>query len=90
MEDLSLSDAKHPTRIWNDNRNCVDWSSGMIPKAVRHVNIRDSAVRDSVRNCEIDIKHIDGHLNPADLFTKEMRDVSHFLRLRDLVVRSRH
>ena len=30
--------------------------------------------------------HIPGVLNPADLFTKEMRDVAHFLQLRSAIM----
>ena len=73
MQDILLPDATKSTNIWNDNRNCVDWALGTIQKAVRHVNIRDAAIRDSIRTKEITITHIDGKLNPADLFTKEMR-----------------
>ena len=89
MGDLHLHDAHKCTSVWNDNRNCVDWACGLIPKAVRHVNIRDAAVRDSVRAREIQVKHIIGKLNPADLFTKEIRDNLHFRTLRDLVVQAR-
>jgi len=43
-------------------------------------------VRDSRRDGNILIEHIDGKANPADLFTKEINDVQHFLWLRELVV----
>ena len=88
MGDIHLHDAHKCTRDWNDNRNCVDWACGIIPKAVCHVNIRDAYVRSSVWDCEIQVKHIIGKLNPADLFTKEIRDNLHFRTLRDLVVQA--
>ena len=67
----------------------MDWGTGLIPKVIRHVNIQDSAVRDSIGLNEIKLQHIDGKLNPTDLFTKEIRDISHFLTLRNLVVCAR-
>jgi hypothetical protein len=32
------------------------------------------------------VNHIDGKTNLADLFTKEMKDVGHFVTLRDLMM----
>jgi hypothetical protein len=32
------------------------------------------------------VTHIPGHNNLADIFTKEMRDVSHFVNIRDTLV----
>jgi hypothetical protein len=34
--------------------------------------------------------HIPGALNPADLFTKEMRDKEHFLQLRGAIMSDLH
>ena len=35
------------------------------------------------------IKHIDGKLNVADLFTKEMKDTAHYLEMVDMVTSPR-
>ena len=35
---------------------------------------------------DIEISHIPGVLNPADLLTKEHRDAGHFCTLRDLIL----
>jgi hypothetical protein len=36
-----------------------------------------------VQNKAINVQHISGKINPADIFTKEMRDGTHFRRLWD-------
>ena len=50
---------------------------------MKHINLRDNAIRESVHLGELSISHIAGSLNCADIFTKELKDVSHFCRLRD-------
>ena len=35
------------------------------------------------------MKHIDGKLNVADLFTKEMKDTEHYLEMADMVTSPR-
>ena len=52
------------------------------------LQIRENAVRESVANNFIKIAHIKGTINLADLFTKEDRDVSHFLSVRDQLLTS--
>jgi hypothetical protein len=36
-----------------------------------------------VQNKTINIQHVSGKINPADIFTKEMRDGAHFRHLQD-------
>ena len=36
----------------------------------------------------LDVRHVPGKLNPADIFTKEMKDGAHFRRLRDAFMSS--
>jgi deoxyuridine 5'-triphosphate nucleotidohydrolase len=75
-----------PTYIYNDNAACVQWSKNMTTKGLRHVQIRENAVRESVQNNFIEVKHIPGRLNLSDMFTKEDKDSSHFITIRDLVL----
>jgi hypothetical protein len=46
--------------------------------------MRENRVRENVVSKFVSICHIDGKLNFADIFTKEIRDVAHFVELRDL------
>ena len=55
----------------------------MTLKAMRHIELRENSVREWVQDKSIKILHVEGKNNVSDIFTKEMRDVTHFCRLRD-------
>lgn len=81
-EDLGLPEVASPTPLWNDNRGTVDWSLGCsVSKKLRHLNIRELAVRGAEAAGTINISHIDGKINVADLLTKEMKDDAQFQQL---------
>ena len=82
-DDMHLPDAVGPTRLHNDNQGTVDWSKGTSTMGMRHINLKDCAVRDSIPAKEVDVCHIPGDVNPSDIFTKEMRDATHFRTLRE-------
>jgi hypothetical protein len=84
FEDLKATHLSGPTpMMFADNAGGIAWAhSEAITKKMRHVNIREVAVRDSIRLGEIKLSHIPGDLNPSDLFTKEMKDKNHFFDLR--------
>jgi len=86
LEDLHLLDSSSPTPVYNDNRGAVDWSNTSSTKAMRHVNIRDNAVREARLFNEISVLHVPGACNPADLFTKEFKSDSTFRALRNLLL----
>ena len=77
------SDIARPTKVFNDNSACVLWSGNMTLKAVRHIELRENSVREWVQDKSISVSHVAGKDNVSDIFTKEMRDVAHFCRLRD-------
>ena len=56
---------------------------------MKHVSLRDCAVRESVVHKELTIQHVAGKRNPADLFTKELRDGAHFRKLRNSFMTTR-
>jgi hypothetical protein len=70
--------------IFNDNKACVQWSKNATTKGLRHIQMRENQVRENVMSKFVSIQHIDGKLNLADIFTKEMKDVAHYVELRDL------
>jgi hypothetical protein len=79
LQDLGQPDGFKPTPLWNDNRGCVDWAKGCtVSRKLRHINMRDLSVRLAHQLGHIDVRHIAGKRNIADLFTKEMKDVAHF------------
>jgi hypothetical protein len=75
--------------IFNDNRTCVNWSKRTTTKGLRHIQMKENRVWENILNDFVRICHIDGKINLADLFTKEMKDVSHFVELRNLMMCSR-
>jgi hypothetical protein len=84
LSDLKLLDASLPTKVFNDNRGCIDWSNSFSTKGMRHVNIRENAVREARALGEVSIHHIPGASNPAYLFTKEYKSDSTVWSLRNL------
>ena len=78
----------HPTTVYNDNMACVCWSKSTTPKGLRHVQMRENAIRESIASDFASIKHIEGKINLADLFTKEDKDVNHFVTVRNHIMGS--
>jgi hypothetical protein len=70
--------------IYNDNRACVQWSKKATTKGLHHIQMRENRIRENIASNFVSIQHIDGKINLADIFTKEMKDTSHFGELRDL------
>jgi hypothetical protein len=51
--------------------------------------MRENRVRENVISNLLMIRHINGAVNLADLFTKEMKDVARFVEIRDLFMQPR-
>ena len=77
---------KDPIKVYNDNMACVCWSKATTTKGLRHITIRENAIRESVDSKFITVMHVAGVKNVADIFTKEMKDIALFIALRDLIV----
>eukprot|EP00957_Ditylum_brightwellii_P094434 7190833-Ditylum_brightwellii.AAC.2 len=75
-----------PTLIYNNNSACVCWAHSPTTKILRHIQIRENAVREAVQDKQVKIKHIACKFNLADMFTKENKDISHFLQLQDMLL----
>lgn len=90
IKDLNLSKllSPGPTPIYNDNMACVQWCHNKSNRNMRHIQIRENLVRESIQNGTVSVTHITGKLNPADLFTKEMKDTTHFIQIRNFLLSS--
>ena len=86
--DLNIHSFLYPHKIpiYNDNAACIKWAHNMTTKGLRYIQIRENAVREAITNGIITLKHIAGIINIADLFTKEDRNTSHFVSIRDILV----
>ena len=80
-KDIGLTDDFAPTQIHNDNQGCVDWCKTTTTSGMKHLDLRGNAVHESVHFGELSIHHIPGTINSADIFTKELKDASHFCLL---------
>ena len=90
LQDLGLPDGTDPTPIYNDNKGCVDWTQGCsVSRNLRHVNLRNMAVRMAIRNQEVKVFHIPGKKNIADILTKEHKDVEHFCAMMQTITSPR-
>jgi hypothetical protein len=72
--------------IYNDNKACVSWLKSCTTKGLRHIQMRENRVWESIQNNFVTICHVNGKTNLADIFTKEMRDTAHFVELWDLML----
>ena len=90
FEDLDETHIAQATPfLYCDNQGSVTWvHSESVSRNMRQFNIRQCAIRDAVKHDEVHPVHIPGALNPADLFTKEMRDVGHYQSLRSALMSS--
>jgi len=88
LEFLGVKDVFMPsvTTVYNDNMACVNWSKCTTTKGLRHIQMKENRVRESILSNFVQVKHIDGKINLADIFTKEMKDIGHFVALRDLIM----
>jgi hypothetical protein len=75
--------------VYNDNQACVNWSKRCTTKGIRHIQMKEYHIRENIANNFVMISHVDGRVNMADIFAKEMKDTGHFVELRDLMMCSR-
>jgi hypothetical protein len=68
--------------LWNDNHGTIDRTKGVsVSKKLRHINMRELAVRLYQKLGYISVMHIEGKKNVADIFTKEIKEAAHFRRM---------
>ena len=55
----------------------------MTPKGIKHLNVRSNIVRECPQSKDVDVDKITGIINTSNIFTKEMKENTHFRNLRD-------
>ena len=89
FEDLHLAHLLPSTfLIYNDNEASVKWTANMTSKGLRHIQMRENSTREQQLNGFCTVKHIPGDNNLSDMFTKEDKNINHFISIRDAVVKS--
>ena len=83
LQDLGLEKLfiKDKIPIYNDNMACVQWSKNKTSKGLRHVQIKENGVRENKHL--VDIQHCEGKTNLSDLMTKEDKNATHYISIRD-------
>jgi hypothetical protein len=76
FEFLHIKDIFIPgsTTVYNDNCVCVLWSKCSTTKGLHHIQMHENMVRENIVSNFVTICHVNGKLNLADIFTKEMKD----------------
>ena len=95
LEDLGSPEPQQPTKLeapilFADKKGGVDWAhSSAITNRLRYMNIREVAIRDAITAGEVQLGHIPGAINQSDVFTKEHKDMQHYIRLRGSIMSPR-
>ena len=55
----------------------------MTAKQVCHLELCEKSVWEWIQDKTVSVVHVAGKINPADIFTKEMKDETHFCHLYD-------
>jgi hypothetical protein len=74
--------------IYNDNQVFVQWFKQSTTKGLRHIHMWESQVRENVESHFVTIQRVDGKIYFADIFTKDMKDMSYLWFARSLHVSS--
>jgi len=79
-------DLSKPLRIYTDSESCIGISKNPVNhKRNKHIQLKYHYVRQAVQDNELHLIHIPAVDNPADIFTKVLRTVKQFVKLRDLI-----
>ena len=60
----------------------------MTSKGLRHIQMRENSTREQQLLGFCSVKHLPGDNNLSDMFTKEDKNIAHFIDIRDAVVQS--
>jgi hypothetical protein len=75
--------------IYNDNNACVQWSKSTTTKVLHHIQMKENRVCKNIVSKFVTVQPVDSKINLADIFTKEMKDTTHFVKLRDMFMKPR-
>ena len=65
---------------------CVQWCKNRTTRSIYHIQLRDNGEREEVQKGKINIHHIRGADNIADIFTKEDKNPEHFKEIRKKIL----
>ena len=81
-----FQDLSKPLCIYTDSESCIGISKNPVNrKRNKHIQLKYHYVRQAVQDNELILIHTPAVDNPADIFTKVLRTVKQFVKLRDLI-----
>ena len=69
--DLKEEFMSAPIDIYKNNQARINWAHIMITNGLRHLQMRNNAVRKVMKTNFAHIKHVSGKVNLSDILTKE-------------------
>ena len=82
-KDIGIPEAYSRTKIYNDKKAAIQWAASVTSKRIKHLKLRESMDLECHQSKDVDVEHIPGIINLSDIFTKKMKDNTHFRNLRD-------
>ena len=74
-----------PVDIYTDNTAAEQMAHNPVRhNRTKHIDIQAHHIRDEVRKRRVEIRHISGNTNPADIFTKPLPKAAHYQCLKAL------
>ncbi len=73
-----IKDAEYATPVFNENDACVQWCHNLRTKGNQDIEHWENVTREWIEDGSISVSHVSGKCNPADIFTKEMRNAANF------------
>ena len=56
--DIGIPEAYSCTKIYNDNKVAVQWAASVTSQVIKHLNLKETMVRECHQSKDVDVKHI--------------------------------
>ena len=83
---IGIPESYPHAKIYNEKKAAVQWASSVTSKGTKHRNLRENMIRECHQSKDVHVEHIPSIINTSNIFTKEMKDNTHFRILRDSLV----
>ena len=77
-EETGKSFGKEPVKLYCDNLGSTKMAKNPIYRSkTKHIDIAVHHIRDEVKKKRVEVEHVAGNLNPADILTKPLAKPAH-------------
>ena len=73
-----MTEVYNRTTIYNNNQAFVQWATSVIPKGIKHLNLREKYFSNKIKSKDIKVERILGIINPSDIFTKQIKENTNY------------